>query len=180
MTAPSRTMLVAMCAVTLASMAHVGVVRAQDSLSSFDVPGALATRPFGISATGDIVGLYVNADGRTHGFLLRGETVTSIDVPGAIRTNAIGINSQGDVVGRYDTPDGRAHGYLWSAGAFTTIDFPGATFTTAAGVSPNCSGRGHSPISMFPAPLSRMRSQSTLPERSPAIIRAGRRFTATC
>src|SRR6266849_9684827 len=38
--------------------------RAQQSLTSFDVPGAVVTRPFGISPSGNIVGLYITADGR--------------------------------------------------------------------------------------------------------------------
>jgi len=33
------------------------------------VPGATATRVFGISANGDMVGAYVDTGGRTHGFL---------------------------------------------------------------------------------------------------------------
>ena len=136
MNTTSRTVLGRMTCALLLTMLPVGVGRAQQSLTSFDVPGAVVTRAFGISPSGNIVGLYITADGRTHGFLLSGGTFTSIDVPGAIRTNTIGINPRGDIVGRYDTPDGRAHGYLRSGAGFTTIDFPGAIFTTAGGVSP--------------------------------------------
>jgi len=61
------------------------------SLTTLNPPGSIDTRPFGISSTGDIVGLYFTADQRGHGFLLTRGIYTSIDVPGAIRTNAVGI-----------------------------------------------------------------------------------------
>jgi len=145
-----------------------------ESLTTLDPPGSIDTRPFGISSTGDIVGLYFTADQRGHGFLLTRGVYTSIDVPGAIRTNAVGITvlssrrSRRDddehqmnacpggcrdlaIVGRYDTPDGKGHGYLLSGGALTTIDFPGATFTVATGINPSghIVGRYRSPDGMF-------------------------------
>ena len=41
-------------------------------VNSVDVPGATATRVFGINAHGDMVGSYVDGNGRTHGFLAQG------------------------------------------------------------------------------------------------------------
>jgi hypothetical protein len=120
-------------------------------------PGSVDTRPFGITDSGDVVGLYFTADNKVHGFLVTRGVYTSIDVPGAIRTNALGItelqsHSPDDqvpgaarglaVVGRYDTPDNVAHGYLLRDGTFTTIDYPypagyaGTRFTIATGINP--------------------------------------------
>jgi hypothetical protein len=39
------------------------------TLRTVDVPGATATGVFGVNARGDLVGAYVDAAGRTHGFL---------------------------------------------------------------------------------------------------------------
>jgi len=105
-------------------------------LTTIDPPGSTDTRAFGINNTGQIVGLYITADSRTHGFLLSHGGYTTIDVPGSIRTNALAIDVHGQIVGRYDTPDGRAHGYLLSNGVFTTIDVPGAAgFTVVTDIS---------------------------------------------
>ncbi len=106
-------------------------------LVTIDPPGSVDTRPFGINSRGEIVGLFITSDLRTHGFLLSGDEYTTIDVPGAIRTNAIAINARGQIVGRYDTPDNVAHGYLLSGGELTTIDFPGAAgFTVLTDIDP--------------------------------------------
>lgn len=55
--------------------------------SSIDFPGARFTRAFGINARGDIVGQYVDASNRTHGFVatLHGEAQ-----PGLNRTDDSG------------------------------------------------------------------------------------------
>ena len=41
-----------------------------DAVTTFDFPGATATRVFGINAAGAVVGTYVAA-GKTHGFVAR-------------------------------------------------------------------------------------------------------------
>lgn len=122
-----------------------------------DPPGSVDTRPFGITDSGDVVGLYITTDTKVHGFLFTRGVYTSIDVPGAIRTNALGVTelqSPSDdeqvpgagrglaVVGRYDTANGVAHGYVLRDGAFATIDYPypagyaGTRFTVATGINP--------------------------------------------
>jgi hypothetical protein len=110
--------------VTLMAL-FVSAQAAEEPLVTIDPPGSVDTRPFGISPSGDIVGLYITADGATHGFLLSAGEYTAIDIPGAIRTNALAINARGDIVGRYDI-GAVAHGYILRDGIFTTIDFPGA------------------------------------------------------
>jgi hypothetical protein len=136
-TLPLVAVLVA--ALTMAMPDHFALAQDNDrSLFSIDPPESVDTRAFGISARGDIVGLYFTLDGRTHGFLLSRGRYSTIDVPGSIRTNALAINAHGDIVGRYDTPDTVAHGYVLSNGAFTTIDAPDATgFTVVTDISPS-------------------------------------------
>jgi uncharacterized membrane protein len=108
------------------------------SVQTLDFPGAMLTRAFGINARGDIVGLYIDAQNVTHGWLLKDGRYFSIDVPGAIRTNAVAINSEGQVAGRYDTPDMVAHGYVLSGDTVETIDAPGAAgFTVVTDISPD-------------------------------------------
>jgi len=71
--------------------------------------GVLGTRLTGINNNLDMVGWYIDANGRHHGFInrfglaiprWRGAFAT-IDFPGATLTELNGINDQGQVVGRY-------------------------------------------------------------------------------
>src|SRR5262245_1774509 len=72
------------------------------SQTPINVPGARHTRPAGINSRGDIVGVYVTPDGRSHGFLLHDGEFTTIDVPGTVFTSAQGINPRGDIVGLFE------------------------------------------------------------------------------
>ncbi len=85
------------------------------SRSWFTVPGALATRALGISASGAVVGWYKDGAGKFHGFLLRhGNTVTiDVGLPGVTQTRATGINAAGDIIGYYVDATG-IHGFLLS------------------------------------------------------------------
>ena len=51
------------------------------TFTTIDPPGSTATLALDINARGDIVGNYLTADGKTHGFLLSNGTFTTIDVP---------------------------------------------------------------------------------------------------
>jgi uncharacterized membrane protein len=102
---------------------------APPGFTTIDAPGAVnGTIAWGINSHGDIVGIYSDAGGVGHGFLLSSGVFTTIDVPGAGSTTARAISSRGDIVGGYDKA-GVGHGYLLSGGVFTTIDFPGADTT---------------------------------------------------
>jgi hypothetical protein len=81
------------------------------TFTPIDFPGAASTTPWGMNTRGDIVGLYVNADKSTHGFLLSGGQFSSFDFLNAAATAGNAINQGGDIVGRY-TIDGVTHGYL--------------------------------------------------------------------
>src|SRR5262245_19841058 len=79
----------------------------------FDVPGALLTRPFGVNASGHIVGLYRDAQNASHGFMRSPDnSYVAIDYPGAIFTNAASINARGAIVGRWTDAGGINHGYV--------------------------------------------------------------------
>ena len=76
-------------------------------------PGGIARRTAigGINPGGDIVGVYTDAVGKQHGFLLSGGQFTTIDVPGALvgatgtlPTIARGINPSGKIVGQFTAP----------------------------------------------------------------------------
>jgi len=77
------------------------------------MPGGIARRTAigGINPGGDIVGVYTDAVGKQHGFLLSGGQFTTIDVPGALvgatgtlPTIARGINPSGKIVGQFTAP----------------------------------------------------------------------------
>jgi uncharacterized membrane protein len=115
------------------STSSAGVAGAQ----LIDVPGATATRAFGINAVGEIVGAYTDTTG-TYGYLLSDGEFTRIAFPGAIQTEAWGINPQGDIVGRYRLAgDSRTFGFLLSDGVFTDISVPGHLHTLPIKISPS-------------------------------------------
>jgi uncharacterized membrane protein len=110
---------------------------AAEGFQSIDVPGAIATRAFGINAIGEIVGSYTDATGATFGFLWSASIVTTIAFPGAIHTEAWGINPRGDIVGRYRRAgDARTFGFLLSDGVYTDISVAGRLHTLPIKITP--------------------------------------------
>ena len=109
--------------------------------TTIEVPGALATVAWGINAGGAIVGSYVDADFRSHGFLLRDGQFTTIDYPGADGNDARGISPNGDIVGGYWLPGEpfvNIHGYLRTAkGDFVPVNYPGHTNTIPQRILPD-------------------------------------------
>ena len=82
------------------------------TFTTIDVPGATLTNAIGINAHGQIVGLFRDAGGVFHSFLLDKGTFTTIDVPGATFTIAIGINARGQIVGEFVDAGGAVHGFV--------------------------------------------------------------------
>jgi probable HAF family extracellular repeat protein len=80
--------------------------------AAVEVPGALATSAWDLSASGVMVGDYTDATGAAHGFQYDHGAFGRIDVPDAATTRARGINSNGDIVGLYIDRAGRTHGFL--------------------------------------------------------------------
>jgi uncharacterized membrane protein len=107
---------------------------------SIDFPEAISTSLQGINPAGDLVGIYVDASRKQHGFLFSRGNFTSIDYPGAMTTDARGINRHGDIVGAYiNAPGGpqNMHGYLLSHGSFSEVQYPGYLGTIAQRILPN-------------------------------------------
>ncbi len=81
--------------------------------TTLDVPAADAfTVAQGINNAGDIAGLYADANGTNHGFLLSDGVYTTIDVPGSNRTELYSIDAHGQVVGVFEDAGGVARGVL--------------------------------------------------------------------
>jgi probable HAF family extracellular repeat protein len=102
-------------------------------ITTVDVPGAAMTGASGINNHGAVVGTYVDAAGRSHGFLLEGGAVTPIDPPKAgdldlagAQVQAKDINDRGQIVGFYQDAQGTFHGFFYHRGEFTDLDPPEA------------------------------------------------------
>jgi probable HAF family extracellular repeat protein len=112
-----------------------------------DCPGGIArtTSAQGINPDGVIVGFYVDAANKQHGFRWSEGKFTTIDVPGSLagvsgplQTTARGISPSGDIVGTYTVPPNNApagspafcpaadspacvKGFLYRNGNFSTV-----------------------------------------------------------
>lgn len=103
--------------------------------TTLDFPGATSTTPHKVNDSGEIVGVYREADGIAHGFTDVGGIFATLDFPGTFSTQDNGINNAGEIVGRYRAFDGAPkQGFLHNNGVFTMIDVPGADETVAADV----------------------------------------------
>lgn len=126
-------------------------------------PGGIARRtaPGGINPAGDIAGVYTDAVGRQHGFVLSRGQFTTIDVPGEIAgvagtlpTVVRGISPSGELVGTYTAPVSSApfgsanycpaagsaactKGFLYSGGEFFHVTFPGHPGTVPGRIGPD-------------------------------------------
>jgi uncharacterized membrane protein len=107
------------------------------------VPGATGTLPYGIDNRGQVVGIYDDPRGRSHGFAWERGSFRTIDVPvptgttpdGISGSGALDINNRGQIVGAYVGTDGHEHGYLRERGQFQIIDAPGSTDTIAFSIN---------------------------------------------
>jgi uncharacterized membrane protein len=97
-----------------------------------DVPftGAKGTIATDINDRGEIVGAYVDNQGRLHGFALEQGVFQSVDVPfpGAFDTgmNGIAINNSGKIVGTYNSVTG-VQGFAYQRNVFTHLNTPRGT-----------------------------------------------------
>lgn len=111
---------------------HGFLLEEEGGFTRVDPPGSTATSHGGINDGGQIVGVFLDAGGAFHGFLLDGGAFTQFDVPGAVDTSAEGINDRGQIVGQLFTDrPGQPRGFLLDDGVFTPIDVPGAIYTIA-------------------------------------------------
>jgi probable HAF family extracellular repeat protein len=106
-----------------------------------DFPGAPQTFASGINNRGQVVGGYLDAKGRPHGYRWDKGLFTTIDVPDAVATAATDINDRGEMVGFFgDDPNDPtaatgARGFLLSRGDFTTFDAPDVAITQPSSIN---------------------------------------------
>ncbi len=109
--------------------------------TTIDVPNAVSTSAWGINARGDIVGSYIDGNGRSHGYLLRDGEFTTIDFSASARTEARGIGPKGEIVGVYwfaGEPAVNLHGYMRTKkGAFVPVNDPPHINTVAQRILPD-------------------------------------------
>ena len=104
-------------------------------ITTFDYPGTgNSTLPQKINERGDVVGVFIDSNGVTRGFVrfsdgsFSAPIVDPNDTVGF--TEGRGINNSRTVVGDYVSSDGNLHGFFLSGGTFTEFDIPGAVHTT--------------------------------------------------
>lgn len=109
--------------------------------TTIDGPNAVSTSAWGINARGDIVGSYIDGNGRSHGYLLRDGEFTTIDFSASARTEARGIGPKGEIVGVYwfaGEPAVNLHGYMRTKkGAFVPVNDPPHINTVAQRILPD-------------------------------------------
>ncbi len=89
-----------------------GYVIEGGQFTPFVVPGSIATSAWDVSPRGEIVGIYLDAANRFHGFLRVGDDYLTLDVPGATATRAFGINAGGVIVGSFVDAAARTRAYV--------------------------------------------------------------------
>ena len=106
-------------------------------ITTFDYPGTgNLTEPQKINDQGDIVGIYLDSNLVSRGFVRFSDgsfsdpIVEPNDTVGF--TQARGINNSGTVCGDYASSDSNEHGFFMSGGTFTEYDIPGALSTKRA------------------------------------------------
>ena len=117
--------------------------------TTFEVPGAgtgenQGTAALSINASGEITGIYIDANGLLHGFLrpASGSPITAFDVQVSglgkvLATIPTAINTAGEITGSYADGNGVYHGFLRAAnGTFTFFDARNAGTTEHRGTYP--------------------------------------------
>jgi len=97
-----------------------------------------STFPYGINDAGEVIGYYVAAGQRFHGFLYNAGTFTTFDDPSALGgdTVAFDINNAGQFAGAYTIAgSGTTHGFVYNGSQFIDIDYPGAAQPFGTAVS---------------------------------------------
>ncbi len=80
------------------------------NFAQLDVPNSASTEADGINTRGDIIGFFVDASGKQHGFLDQHGTFTQLDFPKAASTKTVGINNENEIVGAFTDASGVQHG----------------------------------------------------------------------
>jgi YD repeat-containing protein len=104
--------------------------------ADLDTTAAFYESAAGMDNAGDVVGIWTDTDGRTHGFERQANgKISEIDDPSASDVNNAGTEVEGIspdgtvIVGGYYDSNLALHGFLLEGGTFTTYDVPGAADT---------------------------------------------------
>src|SRR4029077_10733053 len=108
-------------------------------VSTFDYPGTgNQTRPQKINDKGDIVGVFVDANGVSYGFTRRADGTFSQPITDPNDTNNLtegrGINNSGLICGDYLDSNGAFEGFFLKGNNFMNYD-PETTFTIVLGLN---------------------------------------------
>jgi hypothetical protein len=105
--------------------------------TALSVPGSLLTIPVKINDSAQVAGLYVDALGNEHGFLLSAGRFTTIDFPGAVATEVLALDNKDQLTlaGDYIDAAGAIHGFTVREGQYRRFDMPGATNTAIWGIN---------------------------------------------
>lgn len=102
-----------------------------------ELPADTLDEASGCNDRGDVVGIYTDQDGITHGYLLRGGDYvpTKLDAFSSDYTQPRDVNESGTVVGFWHKNDDTYQGFLWRKGEFSEINYPGAINTYITGIN---------------------------------------------
>jgi len=100
-------------------------------------PGSQFTVPTKINDAGQIVGFYIDAGGKQHGFLLNKGQYSSIDFPGAAATEALAINNWPlpAIAGDYVDAMGKVHGLVCIGGVCLPVNAAFAANLSITGIN---------------------------------------------
>ncbi len=108
-----------------------GFLYSKGKWTRIDHPESKTSAANGINGSGEIVGIWFDAQRNEHSFRLREGRFSSIDVPNAQRTLVDAILESGTVSGTFRDPGGVSRAYIMDrAGCVTTINnehYPGVT-----------------------------------------------------
>jgi hypothetical protein len=108
---------------------EIAFVYSNKKFTSINFPNSHGTEATGINDKGEVVGLYLDSTGATHGFSKTGTKYTSIDVKGDTNTVAWGVNNAGQITVYATNSAGGFDSYLLTGKTFKKIDNPGAGST---------------------------------------------------
>ena len=124
----------------------VFTVTANNTVTSYSVPGSVATYGGFLNNNGQIAGTYKDGSGALHGFIEQAGVYTSFDAPVAVSAMAVQAFSDTSIVkkvsvpayaaGVYTDQSGAQSAFLYHNGSFVPIPLPaGSTGVTVVGVS---------------------------------------------
>ena len=105
----------------------IGFTLIDGVLSTYGVPNSLTFGFYGLNNAGQTVGFYQDANGISHGVIVKAGELTQFDFPGAAETEIFGVSESGLLIGDIFDADGTIHGFVGDE----QFDVPGAVTTYA-------------------------------------------------